>query len=36
MHSLGSFAYQKQLEHFKIETSDLVDSPILGAAALCL
>ncbi|SFB99968.1 glucokinase [Flagellimonas taeanensis] len=36
MYSLGSFAYQKQLEHFKIETSDLVDSPILGAAALCL
>lgn len=36
MGSLGSFAYQKQLEHFKIETSDLVDSPILGAAALCL
>lgn len=36
MSSLGSFAYQKQLEHFKIETSDLVDSPILGAAALCL
>lgn len=36
MDSLGSFAYQKQLEHFKIETSDLVDSPILGAAALCL
>nr|WP_262917790.1 ROK family protein [Muricauda sp. F6463D] len=33
---LGSFAYQKQLENFKIETSDLVDSPILGAAALCL
>lgn len=36
MDSLGSFAYQKQLEQFKIETSDLVDSPILGAAALCL
>ncbi|MDF0718114.1 ROK family protein [Muricauda sp. 334s03] len=34
--TLGSFAYQKQLENFKIETSDLVDSPILGAAALCL
>jgi glucokinase len=34
--ALGSFAYQKQLENFKIETSDLVDSPILGAAALCL
>jgi len=33
---LDSFAYQKQLENFKIETSDLVDSPILGAAALCL
>ncbi|WP_318312771.1 ROK family protein [Flagellimonas crocea] len=32
----NSFAYQKQLENFKIETSDLVDSPILGAAALCL
>lgn len=31
-----SFAYQKQLENFKIEISDLVDSPILGAAALCL
>lgn len=36
MDALESFAYQKQLEHFKIETSDLVDSPILGAAALCL
>lgn len=34
--SLASFAYQKQLENFKIEKSDLVDSPILGAAALCL
>ncbi len=34
--ALDSFAYQKQLENFKIETSDLVDSPILGAAALCL
>jgi len=34
--ALDSFAYQKQLEHFKIKTSDLVDSPILGAAALCL
>lgn len=34
--ALDSFAYQKQLEHLKIETSDLVDSPILGAAALCL
>ncbi len=34
--ALDAFAYQKQLEHFKIETSDLVDSPELGAAALCL
>ena len=34
--ALNSFAYQKQLQNFKIETSDLVDSPILGAAALCL
>ncbi|MEO2052936.1 MAG: ROK family protein [Allomuricauda sp.] len=34
--TLDTFAYQKQLEHFKIETSDLVDSPELGAAALCL
>ncbi len=34
--SLDSFAYQKQLEHLKIEKSDLADSPILGAAALCL
>jgi glucokinase len=34
--TLESFAYQKQLEHFKIETSDLVDSPEMGAAALCL
>lgn len=34
--AIDSFAYQKQLENFKIETSDLVDSPILGAAALCL
>jgi len=33
---LKSFAYQKQLENLKIQTSDLVDSPILGAAALCL
>ena len=33
---LDSFAYQKQLKKFKLETSDLVDSPILGAAALCL
>ncbi|WP_375324063.1 ROK family protein [Flagellimonas sp. GZD32] len=34
--ALDTFAYQKQLENFKIEISDLVDSPILGAAALCL
>ena len=34
--ALDSFAYQKQLENFKIEISDLVDSPILGAAALGL
>jgi glucokinase len=34
--SLDSFAYQKQIEHLKIEKSDLADSPILGAAALCL
>ncbi|MBO0340227.1 ROK family protein [Flagellimonas profundi] len=34
--ALDSFAYPKQLENFKIETSDLADSPILGAAALCL
>ncbi|WP_339839490.1 ROK family protein [uncultured Maribacter sp.] len=33
---LESFAYQKQIENLKIQTSDLVDSPILGAAALCL
>ncbi|MGB3144562.1 MAG: ROK family protein [Maribacter sp.] len=33
---LNSFAYQKQIEHFKIEKSDLVDSPLLGASALCL
>ncbi len=33
---LDSFAYQKQIEHLKIEKSDVVDSPILGAAALCL
>jgi glucokinase len=33
---LASFAYQKQIENLKIQTSDLVDSPILGAAALCL
>lgn len=34
--TIGSFAYQKQLEQTKIETSDLADAPILGAAALCL
>lgn len=34
--TLISFAYQKQLEQTKIETSDLMDAPILGAAALCL
>lgn len=34
--ALDSFAYQKQLKNFKLETSDLMDSPILGAAALCL
>ena len=34
--SLNSFAYQKQIEHLKIEKSDLVNSPLLGAAALCL
>ena len=33
---LESFAYQKQIENLKIQTSDLVNSPILGAAALCL
>lgn len=33
---LDSFAYPKQIEHLKIEKSDLVDSPVLGAAALCL
>lgn len=33
---LKSFAYQKQIEHLKIEKSDLVDSPLLGASALCL
>ena len=33
---LNSFAYQKQIEHLKIEKSDLVDSPLLGASALCL
>ena len=33
---LNSFAYQKQIEHLIIEKSDLVDSPLLGASALCL
>jgi len=34
--SLGSFAYQKQIEHLKIIKSKMIDAPILGAAALCL
>ncbi|WP_437368337.1 ROK family protein [Maribacter litoralis] len=33
---LQSFPYKKQIENLKIQTSDLADSPILGAAALCL
>ncbi|MFT4832758.1 MAG: glucokinase [Psychroserpens sp.] len=33
---IESFAYPIQLENLNIETSDLVDAPILGAAALCL
>lgn len=32
---LNSFAYQTQLENLIIETSDLANSPVLGAAALC-
>lgn len=34
--TLKSFAYPKQLKKTKIETSNLEDSAILGAAALCL
>jgi glucokinase len=34
--SLSSFAYQKQIEHLKIIKSEMLDAPILGAAALCL
>lgn len=33
--SLKSFAYQKQLENFKIEISNTQGSAILGAGALC-
>jgi glucokinase len=34
--SLKSFAYQRQIENFKIEVSNLEGSAILGAAALCI
>jgi glucokinase len=34
--SLKSFAYQKQIENLKIETSNQHELAILGAAALCL
>lgn len=34
--SLQSFAYQKQIEDLKIETSNLEGIAILGAASLCL
>jgi glucokinase len=34
--SLKSFAYQKQIENLKIETSNQPELAILGAAALCL
>ena len=33
--SINSFAYQKQIEHLKIDTSDKPGLAILGAAALC-
>jgi glucokinase len=33
---LDTFAYSKQLNNLVIETSELTDAPILGAAALCL
>ena len=33
--SISSFAYQKQIENLKIETSDRPGLAILGAAALC-
>jgi glucokinase len=33
--SLNSFAYQKQIENLKIETSDRPGLAVLGAAALC-
>lgn len=34
--NLESFAYKKQIENLKIEVSTNQESPILGAAALCL
>lgn len=34
-HALKSFAYPKQLENLKIASSDLRESAVLGAAALC-
>ena len=34
--SLKSFAYQKQIENLKIETSNQPELAVLGAAALCL
>ncbi|MEK6154685.1 ROK family protein [Flavobacteriaceae bacterium 3-367] len=34
-HALKSFAYPKQLENLEIECSDLRESAVLGAAALC-
>mgnify|MGYP002795023885 CR=1 FL=1 len=34
--NLNTFAYKKQIENFKIEVSTKNESPILGAAALCL
>ena len=32
---ISLFAYQEQLKNLKIETSDIVESAILGAASLC-
>ena len=34
--AIATFAYQKQIEHLKIELSDLGGIAILGAAALCI
>jgi glucokinase len=34
--SLKSFAYQKQIEDLKIETSNYEGVAILGAASLCI